>query len=362
MQSRTAKFDVAIAQSHTIAVTVDVLYNRAPVVLGLKVASGSVTLDRTAGQRGHCSVSLAEPTLIPTPTGGVLSPYGYELQIKRGIAYYDGTTELMGLGVYPIQQSGVDGVSLVTDITGVDRSQLVADARLEDDYTITAGVAYGSAIQTLVSAGVSGLTYSFVGTPYVTPALTFTAQADRWECARGMATAIGCELFFDGNGVLVLRNEPTFGGVPVWRFVEGGLLVSGDLTLDRADAYNRVIATGENTSVGSIPRGVWTDTDTGSATNYNGGFGRKPRFYSSSYITSDQQALTAATAIGTAQKGVARSLSFAAIPNPALEPGDAITVTRTALGLNELQLIDALTFDLSATGAMTGSSRAGSVA
>lgn len=362
MQSHSTRFDIAVAESHTIAVVVDVLYNRLPVALGLDVVSGTVTLDRTAGQRGRCDLTLAEPLMMPTATAGLLSPYGYELSIKRGITYRDGTKELMPLGVYPIQQSSVDGVSLTTSASGVDRSQLVADARLEDDYAIAAGVDYGAAIQALVAAGVAGLTYSFASTGYVTPALTFSAQADRWESARGMATAIGCELYFNGVGTLVLRPEPTFAGVPVWAFVEGGLLVSADLSLDRGDAYNRVIATGENTSNGTVARGVWTDTDTASSTFYSGGFGHKPRFLSSPYIVSDAQALTAATAIGTAQKGVARSLSFTAIPNPALEPGDVITVRRTAMGLNELHLIDALTFDLSATGAMTGSSRAGSVA
>lgn len=364
MRSRTAAFDTLVAGSHQIAVAVDVMYNRAVVQAGLAVASGSVTLDRTAAQRGRCSVTFAEPLLMPTPAGGTLSPYGYELAIRRGVTYPNGSTELMGLGVYPIQTSAPEGVTLTTQVEATDRSQQVIDARLEDDYPIAAGTAYSSAIQALIADGVTGLSYSFATVPYTTPALVFAAQSDRWDAARNMATAIGCELYFDGDGLCVLRPEPTFTSVPAWTISEGegGLLVAASLALDRAPAYNRVIATGENTGLTAVPRGVWTDSDPASPTYYFGGFGKKPRFYASAFVTSDAQALSAATAIGVAQKGVARSLRFDAVPNPALEPGDPVLVKRTALGVNEVHLIDALTFDLSAGGAMSGESRAGSTA
>lgn len=364
MQSRTATFDAAIGGSHRVAVTVDVLYNRLPFLTGLGATDGSVTIDRTAAQRGRCDITFAEPLLMPTTTGGALTPYGYELFVRRGVRYSDGSTELLPLGVFAIQRAQIDGVSLTTAVSGVDRSEVVADARFEDDYVIAAGVAYGAAIQAMIADGVPGLSYTFATTAYVTPALTFAAQADRWAAAQGMAKAIGCELFFDGIGTCVMRAEPTFSAVPVWSLVEGaqGLLISAELSLDRADSYNRVVATGENTSQTTIPRGVWTDTDAASPTVYTGGFGHKPQFYSSPYITTDAQALAAATAIGQAQKGIARSLTFSAVPHPGLEPGDVVTVTRTALGLNELHLIDSLTFALDASGAMSGTSRAGSVA
>lgn len=367
MQTRTAAFDAAIVLPHDLAVTVDILYNRLPVADGvdLDVTGGGVTLDRTAAQRGRCTqVALAEPLLIPTSTGGVLTPFGYEAQIKRGILYPDGTTELMGLGVYPIQTSKLDGVTQITVIDGFDRSQQVVDARLEDDYSIAVGTNYATAIRALIEAGVSGLTFSFATTAYTTPALVFPAQADRWQSAQGMAKSIGMELFFDGVGTCVLRPEPTFTAIPVWTLSEGeaGLLVSADLSMDRSTAYNRVIATGENTGLATVPRGVWTDDDPSSPTYYFGGFGRKPRFYASSFITSDAQAVSAATAIGVAQQGVARSLSFTAVPNPALEPGDAVLVKRDALGVNEVHLIDSLTFGLGSDAPMGGTSRWGSTA
>lgn len=359
MKSTSTLWAPTIAGTHQIQLDVLILFNRIPI-REVAVVSGSVTQDRTAAQSGRCSLVLAEPTLIPTLTAGYLAPFGAELQISRGIRYSAHSTETVPLGVFPIQSSQIDGVSLTTTVTGVDRSQTVADARLEDDYTIAAGTNYATAIQSLISDGVPGLTYLFVPTGYTTPLLVFPAQTDRWAAAQGMATSIGCELLFDGAGRCVMRAEDGTVPSPALSIAEGagGILVSASLKLDRSTAYNRVVATGENTTVGvAPPRGVWTDDNPASPTYYFGAFGHKPMFYSSPFITSNAQAASAAYAIGSAGHGVGRSLDFAAVPNPALETGDAVIVKRTALGINELHVIDTLTIDLSAAGAMTGTSR-----
>jgi hypothetical protein len=360
MKTRSARWDAAVVLSHQIAVKGDVLYNRQVVYENLDIASGNVTLDRTAAQLGRCALSLAEPLLIPTRTGGLLSPYGYEIAVKRGIVFGDGLVELMPLGVFPIQTAQVDGVTLLSTISATDRTQLVVDARFEDDYQIAAGTNYATAIQAVINAGVSGLTYSFSSTPYTTPLLTFAAQSDRWDAARSMATSIGCELFFDGLGSLVLRPEPLFTQAPVWSINEGagGVLISATLKLDRGPAYNRVVAVGANASTGSVPKATSTDGVPSSPSYYFGPFGKKPRFFASAFLASTAQCQSAADSILAAQLGVARSLNFGAVPNPALEPGDPVNVTRTALGLAEVHIIDSLQFDLAAGGAMTGSSRA----
>lgn len=353
-----------LASSHQIAVQCDVLYNKVPAAAGLRLVGGSVTLDRTAALRGRCSVTLAEPLLVPTSSGGLLTPYGYELAISRGVIHANGTPEVVPLGVFAIQTSGLDGITLATNIEGTDRSQLVVDARLEDDYAIAAGVNYATAIHDLINDGVPGLAYNFASTAYTTPALVFAAQADRWDAARNMATSIGCELYFDGVGTCTLSPEPTFSAQPRWTISEGegGLLVSAALAMDRAPAYNRVIATGENTGVTTVPRGVWTDNDATSPTYYFGGFGHKPRFFASTFITNDAQAVSAANAIGAAQQGVARSLDFTVVPNPAMKPGDLVLVKRSAIGVNEVHILDAMTIGLTAADSHSGTSRWGSTA
>lgn len=361
MRARSPRWLAAVRRPHSVAVQVDVLYNRVVLLAGLAVADGSVTLDRGAAQLSRCDVVFVEPTRI-RGAAGPLSPFGYEVAIKRGIRYSDGTTELMPLGVFPIQTSDSDGVTLGTRISAVDRSQLVIDARLEDDYQIAAGTNYADAIRDLIRAGVDGLTYSFASTIYTTPLLTFPAQSDRWELARQMATAIGFEVFFDGEGRCVLRPELAFtaGSTPVWDLTDGddGVMLSVQLSQDRGPAFNRVVVTGQNSSLGFIPRAVWTDSSPVSPTQYNAlRFGRKPRFYSSPFVSTDAQAQSAADALGARLQGVAASVNFAAVPDPAVEAGDVILVERGALGLRELHVIDTLQIGLSAAGQMAGTSR-----
>lgn len=360
MRARSSRWDAAIVNSHRIAVAVDILLGGVTITEGLAVQSGRVELDRTAAILGRCDISLAEPTRIPSSSGGELSPFGYEARVRRGIVYPDGSTELQSLGVFPIQRSATDGVSLLTQITAFDRAQRVKDARLEDDYQIAAGTNYATAIHDLIDAGVPGLTYAFATTTFTTPLLTFAAQSDRWDAARGMAKAIGCELYFDGDGVCKMRLEPSASAAPVWTVAEGagGVLLGAALSLDRAGAYNRVVATGENATLGTVPRGVATDDDPASPTYYFGTFGKKPRFYKSPFMATDAQCTTAADSILRANLGVASAVSFSAVPNEALEAGDPVQIRRAALGVDEVHLFDVLRFELGPDGDMSGQSRA----
>ena len=190
MRARSPDFDAAVRRSHEVAVRVDVLYGGTPVATGLRVTTGEVTLDRTAAQRGRCTITLAEPFRIPTATGGLLSPYGYELAVSRGVRYPSGAVEVIPLGVFPIQTTALDGGTRLTTLAAIDRSQRVVDARLEDAVAIGAGANYGTAIQTIIANAIPGLTYAFTPTTFTTPALVFEAQANRWDVARNMATSI----------------------------------------------------------------------------------------------------------------------------------------------------------------------------
>lgn len=355
MRPRSARFDRVVRDTHRMTSTVDVLYAGQVVASDLAVAGGSVDWDRRAAVLARCRVSLAEPTLIPSPTGP-LTPYGYELRVRRGIAFGDGTTELLDLGVFPIQTTSLEGVGLLTTAGAFDRSQRVIDARFEDDYAVAAGVNYSTAIQALIDGGVPGLTYLFPSTSFTTPALSYPMGSDRWEAAREMAAACGWELYFDGLGRCVARTEPSLvGAASQWDVDEGptGVLVGAALGLDRAPAYNKVVASGENTTLGAVFKGEAADLNPLSPTYYLGGFGRKPRFHVSPLYTSDAQCSQAAAAMLARSSGVARSLRLAAVPQPALEAGDVITVRRVALGVDELHIVDRLSMSLGPDGAMS---------
>jgi hypothetical protein len=214
----------------------------------------------------------------------------------------------------------------------------------------------------MISDAVPGVEFLYPSVPFETPLLTFAAGDDRWEKAQRMARDAGYEVLFDGLGRNVLRAEPTFSATPVAAISEGVNMTGANVALDRSTAYNRVIATGRNASTGEVYTGVATDDDPGSPTYYYGPFGKKPRRFFSEFLGSDAQAESAARAILSANLGVSRSVDFAAVPDPRLECSDVVQITRSALGVDDLHIIDQLTIGLGADATMTGQSRTQQVA
>lgn len=355
MRSRSARFDRVIRGSHTMRTTIAVQLGGQTVVPSLSFLSGEYVMDATAAVPGRIeALELVEPLLIPNPSGP-LTPAGYELVVSRGIDYRDGTDpELLPLGVFPIQTSTAGRATLLTTVNAHDRSQLVIDARLEDDYAVPAGIPYGTAIKDLITAGVPGLT--FIGFDTITfltpPNLVFPLGSDRWDAARQMAAACGCQIRFDGVGRPVLRQEPSLSTAQsVWTISDGVDLVDAEQQLDRGPAYNRWIVSGENTASGQVFKGSAIDDNPSSPTYYYGTFGRKPTFFQSPLFTSNQQCDSAAAGFKARGSGIARSLTITTWPNPALEDGDAITVTSPKLNISgQLHLIDVGRMPLGAEG------------
>lgn len=361
MRVATDEFGRVVAASHQMAVRADILLNRVVIDEGLPLVDGQVNFDRTAARLANLSAGFADPFRLPLSASDLYTPFGYEVRIWRGV-YVGSTPELLPLGTFPIQSSYIDGVTLATDINAEDRSRLVSDARFEDDYQIAAGTNYVTAITNLISAGVTGLEYLFPSTTFTTPLLTFAAQDDRWEAAQGMASSLGNEIYFDGLGRCCMRPEPTFADNPVATIAEGSNLVAAGIGLDRAGAYNRVIATSSNASLTAQYRGVATDDDPSSPTYYYGPFGKKPRFYASPFLASTAQCESAATAVLNAGLGVASSLSLVALPDPRQEPSDVVLVRRASLELDHVHIIEKMSIGLGPESSMPIQTRARQVA
>ena len=172
-----------------------------------------------------------------------------------------------------------------------------------------------------------------------------------------MAQSIGNELFFDGVGRCVMQPEPTLADTPVASIAETENMIAIVKSLDRVTAFNRVIAIGQTATSDAVYRGVATDDDPDSPSQYGGPFGKKPTTITSEFITSNSQATKAAKAVLAANIGVAQAVSFAALPDPRLEVGDAVTIVNTVLGIDQVHLIDTLEIGLAADMAMTGTTR-----
>jgi hypothetical protein len=353
------RFLEAVRKSHEIIVQGDVLYNRATIYTGLNIQRGTVVYDTRAASRARCDLTLVEPLQIPTGPGDILSPYGYEIRVWRGVRFGDGATELVPLITAPIQISSVNE-SMITTVRAVDRSQLIRDARLEEDFVITAGTNGATALRQLIEGGASGLIYNLPSTTYTFPSTVIPggAQSDRWATAQKMAASLGWYLRFDGLGVVTATPETSLATTtPVFTVDEGGVLINVDVELDRASAYNRWIHSSRSSSTGAQYRGVATDTDSASPTAYDGPFGRKPTFFESEFYNSTAQCIAGAEAAKARSIGVSRSMVFSMVPNVALVEQDVVTVRRTELEVDEPHVIDALTIGLDASAVMTGRTR-----
>lgn len=326
---------------------------------------GSVVLDGSATTRGRCDISFVDEGLglVPSDATDALAPYGNEIRIERGLRYPDGTEEFAALGVFRIDESTAEdgGEGVTVKVAGLDRSARVIDGRFEEAYAIIGGTPFTTAIIECVQAIWPDVPYDFAASPLTTGAVFIAAGEDRWALVRYLATAMGMELYFGGDGVLVLRPVPTpVASQRVAELVDGedGVLTSVSRRWTRQGTYNRVIASGETTAEGVAPvRGVATDDNPLSPTYYYGTFGRVPAFYVSEFLYTDAQAQDAAAGMLAKQIGTARQTSFGSVVNPALEPSDVVRIRRVDLDLDEDHVIDTLTIPLAEDQPMTGTTR-----
>lgn len=370
MRPVSTRFLAAVTASHQVSVQVDVLPASGDPFTVTTAVDGTVTLDARAASRGHLDLTIIDDGtlgLAPLLATDALAPYGTELKVSRGIRYPDGTSELASLGVFRIDDAATNDVSggVEIKITGLDRSARVIDARFTEPYQIDSDTNYGTAILTTIQDVYLDLVYNaadFAAISADSPQLIAEEGDDRWAFVQSMATALGCELYFDGDGILRLVPVTTsIGGTPAASLVEGdgGLLVTASRSWTRQGAYNAYIATGENTGEDvPIPRGMAIDNDPTSPTYYYGPFGQVPGFYNSQLITTDDQAQDAATAMLAKQLGTTQAVSFGSIVNPALEPGDVARIRRSLLEIDEDHVLDQLSIPLAASGTMTGATRA----
>lgn len=363
MRPVSQQFLDAVIASHSVAFNVDILRDRQTIIEGVPLTpGGSVTLDRTRAIRGSCTCTIGGPGYVPTSAFDPLTPFGNEIRIWRGVKLSTGP-ELVSLGIFGIGDINVDDLGGSIAVTGMDRAQQVTEADFESTYVVPAGVNYATAIHDLIDAGVPGLTYQFDGTDAVTPLLVFSddSTGSRWAAAQQMAASIGCDLYFDGDGVCILTAVPDpLGDTDIdLHDGPGGVVVGAPKEWDRAPANNRVIAYSSNPAPGvTPPRAVATDDDPTSPTYYFGPFGRKPLHLASEFLTSNAQALTMATAQLRKTLGIAQTLGLSVVPNPALEPGDVASVRRVSLGIDEVDVVDNVVIPLDFSTAMTAGVRA----
>jgi hypothetical protein len=334
MRPVSARFLSTLTGSHTAVFRARVV---APGQTGVDPAGtevpildGDVRLDGGAAIRSTVELSVDGTGLWPTQSTSLLTPYGPELFLERGVAYGGGTTEWVSLGYHRIndvdQDDAPDGpIRLV----GADRMSMILDAKLTSPRQFPATAQFGAVVEQLVTDayGAAVIEWDDDAVAGDTIGRAVIAEEDRYKFLDELVVSLGKIWHFDYRGVLVIRTPPQ-PGRPVWTVSrgKGGVLVSVSRSLSRTGVYNGVVATGEALDTAPPVRGMAVDADPISPTEWGGPFGKVPREYSSPLLKTTLQAQLAAATILRRSLGLPYNVDLTAVPNPALEPDDPVAV------------------------------------
>jgi hypothetical protein len=361
MRPVSANFLAALRFGHVVVAYAGIIPAGGGAEVAVPIVSGEVTLDRTAQLRRQGSLTVPiTPDLmtVTTPPIDVRTlPFGGYVKLKRGLRYGTGATEFADLGYLRIESVTTNAIGDAATLALSDRMAQIRDEVLLAPYTPT--ILPSAAAQFLVN-DVFGAAIAYS----ITPGANESALVDVvWERERDTAVAYlarsaGCEAFFDALGGFVYKPVPSLSASPVWTIdaSETGVLLDVTETLDRTASYNGVLAMGQPSADQPPVSALVVDSTPGSPTLWGGPFGKVARVEQNASIMTTAQATDAATALLNSGLGIARNLDLAAVPNPALEPGDVIDVVFPD-GRSERHIIDALAIPLQASDAIRLASR-----
>lgn len=365
-EGASERFSEALTRGYKICLVIQVLDGTNGQVLAEldTVETGAVTLDSSAAIRGRCDLTIVDDglrDLIPTTPQDMLAPYGNEIRLARGIRYPDGTAEAVELGVFRMRQVNPEdsGASSTIQITGLDRWSRLTDARFEQTWVIPAGTNAVTAIRNTVLDAYPDCPLDLGTTNITLPQKLGERGGDRGTFVQDIAWSIGSELYFDGTGTLCRRPLAVATDNNRWtiREGEGGALLKVGRAWDAERVYNKVIVSGEPIDDALPVCATALDNNPQSPTYYYGKFGKRPRFYVSQMITTEQQAGLAAAGILAKSLGTSQQVTFDQMVDPTMEPGKVVRIMRERLGLDEKHVLDTLTIPLAARDSMPGRTR-----
>ena len=289
-------------------------------VIPVPLVSGSVKLDAGSAVRRTLTAEVRADLGSP-----VVDPFAGELRAEYGLVESSsGAVWWVPVGVFVIDEVTEAGRGVLS-IKGADRWRRVQNARLERPVTTSGNTV--DAIRALLMGADGRVVVDTTAAP-----VGGTHRASLWERDRAtavleLARSIGADVAFNAEGVAVVRTVPSLGDASVWQVGRGtgGVKVSSRRGVTSASTYNGVVVIGEPQDAPPV-YGFAYDSAPGSPTQWGGPFGKRPRFYRTSLITTQAQATAAAQGLLSRALGVGRTLELETLPNPALDAGDVLTV------------------------------------
>lgn len=345
---------IAIGQSHQMTSRVTIYSSTSGTYPNLPISGGEVAVDGTSQVRRTATLTV-HPAYWPATVTDLLAPFGSEALIEYGIVLPSGVTEWVPLGRFSLdstsRQRPLSGDGAVA-VKLVDRSQRVAEDRFEAPIQTVSGATVVAEIRRLIQDSIgTGVTVTdLTGSTQV--AAQVEIDRERWkDGVEALADSIGAEVFFDVTGNGVIRLQPTLANSPVWTITTSAtdsILLTATDTLTREGVYNKVVASGQRSDGTPPVYAAVADTDPTSPTLYGGPFGKKPRFYSSAFLTTVPQCTAAASALLERVRGTGVQIQLEQLVNPALDAGDVITVVQA--GGTTTHIIDKVNIPLGPDG------------
>lgn len=360
----------AIRQSGKRKTVVDVYYGKGDdsqlIASDLPVVDGSITIDSRASNRRSGSITIGDPDLFPNLLNNTpIEPYGAEFVIRSGVVYADGTEELVPMGKFPIYTiSGSEEKGMFPEVRFFDRSKICEEAGFLSprDYS---GKMCLERIEKLMDYTFSSMTINTASdvTDVRLPGGSSFSE-NHWARVTKLAETMGAEAFFDVNGELTIQvppfvdqSFPNSSAVFTIDPGEWGVMTKATRTISRESTYNRIGVYGAPPNGNSQqPYGEATDNNAASPTYFYGPFGKVTRSFQYPTLTKSSQCVTVANMLLRQHIGLAKSVNFGLLSNPALDAGDIVLFEYPSDGVTELHIIDSITIPFDG-GEATGKTR-----
>lgn len=349
-----------IRVSHTVVSYID-LTTPTNETFRVRALDGTVSVDGTAAIRRSFSFSCIDPTgeLTPTGAGSALTPFGTEVRPYRGVKFDDGTAYAHPLGVFRLASTSVADTSsggITIQAQAYDLSRTIQRDTFTSPYVVVAGTNIMTAIKSIVERTFPLQEYDAMSTTRVTAAtLVYDTGDDPWDAACSFAQSLGCSMFFNVYGILVIApNESTESTpAPDFTYEEGARCTMIDLQRGFSDdkGHNGVIVTGESPGDELPPvRAEAWDLDPTSPTYRFGPYGEYPLPLTDTNAKTPADAQLVADQTLAAILGSTSSLSITAMVNPALEANKVVSVKRARSHVSGLYVVDAFDIPMLAAG------------
>jgi len=356
------------------------------------LSTGTITIDRNSEFRrtGRITVELIPtvppPPLLPANPGSLLAPFGTEVFVETAINSsgnnLPGTpeNEWIPMGLFVVATTTVDDTmaDLTVTLQLYDRGWTIAQRTLKNpyDFPATPGGNFVNEIQVLLNSvwnqqvGVQPLQYNIVPTSAQVPVASYDQGSDPFQAALDMAAAIGYELYFDTQGIVVGRPIPDPNTLPVtWNFTDDSNAVQGldgtgstallgdaystpievSAVMTRDGVFNDIVVQGTGSANSAkYVNGLQTqgqpilaeaaDTNPSSPTYIGGPMGDVPNFDQSSLVTDIGAQATANNDLSQALSSTWK-VTIAAAPNPIFDVDTVVTIDRPRVGLNKAVVV-----------------------